>query len=272
MPQPEPIRAPEPEIFVPRTPAPVTRVQQPQQRRITITWEDAPIADVLASFAEIGGRTIVRGKAVTGTISAEIKDQPWDVAMKAILDAHGLAATEENSGIIVVDSYENILLRQSSEPLRIEMVSVNYASAGSLVETVRGLLSKDCPSGGAAAASATPGGQTSCIVRGNVSADSGTNSLIITEVASRLPGLMGYVRQLDVRTPQVALKAKIISVSRTSIEQLGLSYDLGSSAAYFNNLIPRNRPGSDGSVDSPRRAASRARGGRAPATPPRGRP
>jgi type II secretory pathway component GspD/PulD (secretin) len=124
-------------------------------------------------------------------------------------------------------------------------VSVNYASAGSLVETVRGLLSKDCPSGGAAAAAATPNGQQNCIVRGNVSADSGTNSLIITEVASRLPGLMGYIRQLDVRTPQVALKAKIISVSRTSIEQLGLSYDLGSSAAYFNNLVPRNRPGSD---------------------------
>ena len=31
--------------------------------------------------------------------------------MKAILDAHGLAATEENSGIIVVDSYENILAK-----------------------------------------------------------------------------------------------------------------------------------------------------------------
>jgi type IV pilus assembly protein PilQ len=226
--------------------------QQSQARRITIQWEDAPIADVLATFAEVGGRTIVRGKAVTGTISAEIKDQPWDVAMKAILDAHGLAATEENSGIIVVDSYENILLRQASEPLRIEMVNVNYASAGSLVETVRGLLSKDCPPAGTATAITNgpqTGQQQGCIIRGNVSADSGTNSLIITEVTSRLPGLMQYIRQLDVRTPQVALKAKIISVSRTSIEQLGLSYDLGSSAAYFNNLIPRNRPGSEETVD-----------------------
>ena len=224
--------------------------QQSQARRISITWEDANIADVLATFAEVGGRTIVRGKAVTGTVSAEIKDQPWDVAMKAILDAHGLAATEENSGIIVVDSYENILLRQSSEPLRIEMVSVNYASAGSLVETVKGLLSKDCPAGGSAAAAAgAQQGTQNCIIRGNVSADSGTNSLIITEVSSRLPGLMQYIRQLDVRTPQVALKAKIISVSRTSIEQLGISYDLGSSAAYFNNLVPRNRPGSDAADD-----------------------
>lgn len=251
----EPVR--EPEVIVPATPvrseparAPQFAGQQSQERRITITWEDAQIADVLATFAEVSGRTIVRGKAVTGTVSAEIKDQPWDVAMKAILDAHGLAATEENSGIIVVDSYENILLRQASEPLRTEMVNVNYVSAGSLVETVRGLLSKDCPSGAAAAAASGPAaGPQGCIVRGAIAADSGTNTLIITEVTSRLPNLMGYIRQLDVRTPQVALKAKIISVSRTSIEQLGLSYDLGSSAAYFNQLVPRNRPGSDAADD-----------------------
>jgi len=220
--------------------------QQSQARRISITWEDAQIADVLATFAEISGRTIVRGKAVTGTISAEIKDQPWDVAMKAILDAHGLAATEENSGIIVVDSYENILARQASEPLQIQMVNINYASAASLVETVKGLLSKDCAAAGAAMAAAQgQSGQPLCITRGNVAADSGTNSLIITEVNSRVAGLMQYIRQLDVRTPQVALKAKIISVSRTSIEQLGISYDLGSNAAYFNQLVPRNRPGAE---------------------------
>jgi len=222
--------------------------QQSQQARISITWEDAPIQDVLAAFAEISGRTIVRGKEVAGTVSAEIKDQPWDIAMKAILDAHGLAATEETSGIIVVDSYENILQRQSSEPLTTQFVPVNYASAASLVETVKGLLSKDC----AAGAAATPqpqAGQPACITRGTVSADSGTNSLLIQEVASRLPGLLEYVAQLDVRTPQVFLKAKIISVSRTSIEQLGLSYDLGSSAAFFNRLIPRNRPGSETADD-----------------------
>ena len=229
--------------------------QQSQARRISITWEDAPIADVLATFAEYSGRTIVRGKAVTGTVSAEIKDQPWDIAMKAILDAHGLAATEENSGIIVVDSYENILARQATEPLQIQMVNINYASAASLVETVKGLLSKDCAPAGTVAPTA-PGqqsgqaGQQLCIVRGSVAADSGTNSLIITEVNSRVGGLLQYIKQLDVRTTQVALKAKIISVSRTSIEQLGLSYDLGSSAAYFNTLIPRFKPGSQVDPDN----------------------
>jgi type IV pilus assembly protein PilQ len=239
------------EVIAASRPAPVPAravelfSRQSQQQRISITWEDAPIADVLASFAEISGRTIVRGRAVEGTVSAEIKDQPWDVAMKAILDAQGLAATEENSGIIVVDSYENILQRQASEPLTTQFVNVNYVSAASIVETVKTLLSKDCATGAGATSDPQNPGAPICITRGTVTADSGTNSLLVQEVSSRLPGLLSYIQQLDVRTPQVFLKAKIISVSRTSIEQLGISYDLGSNAAYFNQLIPRNRPGGE---------------------------
>lgn len=211
-----------------------------QQPRITVTWSDADIRDVLAGFATFSGRTIVVGRDVSGTITAEIKDQPWDVALKAILEAQGFAASEASSGIITVDSYENILKKQSSEPVTTQMVNINYVAAASLVPTVQGLLYKECPLGASSAPSG-PGASanTGCIIRGTVSADSGTNSLIITEVASSMPNLLQYVKELDVRTPQVALKAKIISVSRTQIEQLGLSYDLGSSGTFFNSLLPR---------------------------------
>src|SRR4051812_49875190 len=84
------------------------------QPKITVTYQDADIRDVLAAFATFSGRTIVVGKDVTGTVTAEIKDQPWDVALRAILEAQGLAANEETSGIITVDSYKNILEKQSS--------------------------------------------------------------------------------------------------------------------------------------------------------------
>jgi type IV pilus assembly protein PilQ len=56
---------------------------QAQQPRITVTYSGADIRDVLAAFATFSQRTIVVGKDVTGTIPAEIKDQPWDVALKA---------------------------------------------------------------------------------------------------------------------------------------------------------------------------------------------
>lgn len=227
----------EPEVAAP---AP-TQTQQP---RITVTYAGADIRDVLAAFATFSQRTIVVGKDVAGTITAEIKDQPWDVALKALLEAQGLAAIEEASGIITVDSYKNILEKQSSEPVATQMVSINYVSATSLQPTVAGLLYKDCAPGAQGAASTAPGAGAAavpagCIVRGTVAADSATNSLIITEVASRLPNLLSYVRGLDVRTPQVALKAKIISVQRTTIEQLGLSYDIGSRNTFLNTLLPR---------------------------------
>lgn len=219
----------------------VSRQQQSQQPRMTVTYSGAEIRDVLAAFASFSSRTIVVGKDVQGTVNAEIKDQPWDVALRAILESHGLAAVEEASGIITVDSYENILKKQASEPVVTQMVNINYVSAASLRETIAGLLYRDCGGGtGAVAGDAAQGaGQNGCVVRGAVAADSGTNSLIITEVASKMPNLLTYVRGLDVRTPQVALKAKIISVQRTNIEQLGLSYDLGSTNTFYNTLLPR---------------------------------
>jgi len=50
-------------------------------------------------------------------------------------------------------------------------------------------------------------------------------------------------RSLDVRTPQVAIQAKIIFVDRTNMEALGLRYDLGTRQDYFNSLLPRDSTG-----------------------------
>ena len=217
-----------------------TSPQQSQQPRITVTYQDADIRDVLAAFAAFSGRTIVVGQQVAGTVTAEIRDQPWDVALQAILQASGLAASEDpQTGIITVDSYQNILAKRASEPLVTQMVAVNYANANSLVGTITSLLSKDCaaatPQGAAAPVQGGPG----CVVRGTVSADTATNTLLITEVPSRMADMIAYVSALDVRTPQVAIKAKIIFVNRTDTEQLGVSYDLGTASQFSNALVGR---------------------------------
>ncbi|HKG93301.1 MAG TPA: AMIN domain-containing protein, partial [Gemmatimonadaceae bacterium] len=52
------------------------RRQQSQQPRITVTYQDTDIRDVIAAFATFSGRTIVVGRTVQGTVTAEIRDQP----------------------------------------------------------------------------------------------------------------------------------------------------------------------------------------------------
>jgi len=218
--------------------------QQATQPRITVTYQDADIRDVLAAFAAFSGRTIVVGKGIEGKITAEVRDQPWDVAMNAILQSQGLAAAEDANGIITVDSYSNILAKQSTEPLVTQLIPVNYARASSLVETIGSLLSRDCPPSAPGVAAPAAG----CAARGSVRADTSTNTLLVTEVPSRINDLIGYVHDLDVRTPQVAIKAKIIFVNRTDIEDIGIAYDLGSGGAFFNKLIPR--PSAYGPTDT----------------------
>lgn len=220
--------------------------QQSTQPRITVTYQDADIRDVLAAFAAFSGRTIVVGRDVQGTVTAEVRDQPWDVALQSILDAQQLAATEDQYGIITVDSYKNIQAKQASEPLETQVVAVNYANAASLVPTIKTLLARDCGinGGGGGGPAAAPVAATSntCPTRGNVVADTATNTLLITEAKSHVQSVLSYVRALDVKTPQVSIRAKIIFVNRTEFTQLGLAYDLGSPTQFFNQLVQRTDP------------------------------
>ena len=224
--------------------------RQSTQPRITVTYQDADIRDVIAAFATFAGRTIVTGRDVTGTVTAEIRNQPWDVALRAILQGQGLAATEDPvSGIITVDSYVNVQSRQAFEPLVTQLIPINYAKADSLVQVVTKLLAKDCVAGGPSSAASGNGGGTAtsfgsqtCITRGAVASNPGTNTLIVTETPSRMAGIMSYVHDLDVRTPQVSIKAKIVFVDRTNIEDLGLSYDLGTQNQFFSTLAQRVDP------------------------------
>jgi len=227
----------------PKAPEP----QQSQEKTISVEFQDVDIRDVITSFAVFSGRTIVVGKGVTGTITASIKDQPWDVALRSILQSQGLNALEDAAGIITVDSYTNIADRAKVEPLFTHVISVNYAKAETMANTVKSLLGAGCggtasgsgASGGGAAAAPAAAGATTCSSRGSASFDEKTNTVIVTETPARLADIESYIHDLDIRTPQVSIKAKIISVDRTSTEQLGLSYDLGSANTFSNTLVTR---------------------------------
>jgi type IV pilus assembly protein PilQ len=189
-----------------------------QQHRISVTFDQASIDEVVANFALFSGRSIITGKGITGTVSAEIKDQPWDLAFNAILISQGLAASELPGGIIRVDSRSNLVSQDSTEPLTTRRVKINYARANALVSSVQAIV--------------TP-------TRGRVASDTTTNSIIVTDLRSRIDTVETFVRSLDVRTAQVAIQAKIIFVDRTDLENLGLRYDLGTTNQFYNQLIQR---------------------------------
>ncbi len=209
--------------------APVSSgMPQSQQPRVTVTYDQANLHDVANAFAEFSGKSIIIGQNIDATITATIKNQPWDVAFQIILESHGLTATEDPPGILRVDSRATLAARDSTERLMTVVKSVNYARATALAVSLASLVSS----------------------RGKIVADTGTNSLIITDVESRIEADTILVNQLDVRTPQVSIQAKLIFVDRTDIEDLGIKYDLGTSDQFFNRLVQRPDPATTEAVDT----------------------
>jgi type IV pilus assembly protein PilQ len=202
--------------------------EQSQAPRITVTWDNSDIREVVAGFAAFSGRTIVLSKDVKGTVSAEIKNQPWDLAFAAVLESQALAATTLEGGIIQVIDKKDLARADSTVPVETRLVRINYARASALVPSIQSILTQ----------------------RGKAVADSTTNALVITEISSRISRVEDFVKGLDIRTPQVSIQAKIIFVDRTDVEQLGLKYDLGSQTQFFNKLIQRPDPRTAKAVDT----------------------
>lgn len=195
--------------------------QPSDEPRITVSWDRASIADVVAGFAAFSGRNIVLGKDIKGEVTAEIRNQPWPEAFAAVLATQGLTAQEMSGGIIRVDQPATLAALDSLEPLETRLVQLDYKQADSLVKAVESVLTKG---------------------RGRVVAASGANSLVITDTKSRIASIADFVRGMDTRTAQVSIQAKIIVVDRRSLEQLGLRYDLGSRNQFFNKLVQRPDP------------------------------
>ena len=201
-----------------------------QQPRITVTWDRASVADVVAGFAAFSGRTIILGKDIKGEVTAEIKNQPWDMAFQAILATQGLSATEMPGGIIRVDAPAALAALDSLEPLESRQVPINYTPLGQITKSVETLLTKG---------------------RGRVVGDSASSSLIITDTRSRIEDITQFVQNLDRKTPQILIKAKIVFVDRTELERLGLRYDLSAANQGYTNLIDRDIPAGSSPFGSP---------------------
>ncbi len=185
--------------------------------RISVAFTNTPIHEVLFHFAEFSGRSIVPGSQVSGNVSVDIRNQPWDVALQAILESHGLAAQEMASGIIRVDRLQDLRSREEVEQLVTRPFRINYANASELQGAVEILLSD----------------------RGRISVNPSTNQLVVTDIPRVLEAVEELIAGLDLRTPEVTISAKIIFVNRTDLQEFGVTYDLKDSQGnQLNQLTP----------------------------------
>lgn len=190
-------------------------VQQSALPPLSVNFEASPMQNVLMVFATYSGKTIIPGSNVTGLVTASIHNQPWDVAMRAVLGQYGFVAREDDDGIIHVDNVEDLNAREEVEPIITKAYRINYATATEVQQQVEPLLT----------------------ARGKVTAGQGTNTLVVNDIQRVQDAVQNLLTTMDIRTPQVSIEAKIIFVDRTNLDQLGVTYEMKDSRGnQFNEL------------------------------------
>lgn len=197
---------------------------------ISLTLKDADIKDVLKTFSALTQLNIVIDPEVSGSVTVELREVPWDQALDLILRINGLDYLLENNVLRV--STVTKLTREKNEraaylaqqevaqPLKTVVKPVSYASASE----VAGLLSGD-----------------SYLMsdRGSVVVDDRTNTLIIRDTIDRVEGVLRLIDTLDLPTPQVVIEGRIVETTRTFSQELGVSWGFHS----YNDVEHGNSTG-----------------------------
>ncbi|HEV8632148.1 MAG TPA: type IV pilus secretin PilQ [Thermoanaerobaculia bacterium] len=212
---------------------------------ISFSLRDADIKEVLRTFAKISGLNMVIQPGISGPVTVELDQVPWDQALEIILKTNGLGyELDGNIMRIAPIGMLNEEARQEAErrnaaalavPLRTVLKRISYANAAEIAGLLR--------SGAASILSA----------RGSVVVDARTNTLIIKELPEFMNTVLDVIDQVDVPEPQVMIEARIVETTKRFNRTLGIHWGFTGVAdqAHGNTtglVFPNNATGS-GSVN-----------------------
>nr|WP_046078335.1 type IV pilus secretin PilQ [Halomonas sp. HG01] len=195
--------------------------------RITLNFQDIEVRSVLAIIADFTGMNLVASDSVTGRVTLNLQDVPWDQALDLVLKSQGLASRQEGN-VIVVAPAEELAAREQLElqtreqletlaPLETEYIQVKYAKAEDLARLLRG----ESTGGGAS-------GFGLLTERGRVAVDPRTNTLLVQDTAEQIGSIMETLERLDVAVRQVQIEARIVIARDSATQELGVNWGLSS--------------------------------------------
>jgi type IV pilus assembly protein PilQ len=182
---------------------------------ISVNLKDVDLKDFFRLIHEISGLNVVLDPNVHGTLTIVLDDVPWDQALDIVLKNNDLARELEGNvlRIATLDTLKKEAdgrrAQQESEALAVEKVTVtrflSYAHSKDVVPTIKKFLSQ----------------------RGDVISDDRTNAVIISDIPSVIPALDRLLTQLDRKTQEVEIEARVVAATRSFARDIGTQFGFG---------------------------------------------
>jgi type IV pilus assembly protein PilQ len=184
-----------------------------RNKNMTIDVQNAHVRTVLRSMAEFSNVNIISGPEVDGQVTAHLKNVPWRQALDIILRSHGFGWREEY-GMIRVSTLDRLtkeeLELQAAErqkddllPLSTEIMALSYANAGEMKRALKEMLT----------------------TRGSIEVERSNNALVVTDIEKVIRKIALMVEELDRKTKQVEIVAKMVDVDFEASREIGVRWD-----------------------------------------------
>src|SRR5213594_2176915 len=176
---------------------------------ISVNLKDVDLKDFFRLIHEISGLNVVLDPAVKGSLTIVLDEVPWDQALDIVLQNNSLDK-QLNGNVLRIATRATLkseaetqrdLVKAQAEavtPVTVTRV-LSYSKAATLKDTLKKFLSS----------------------RGDILSDDRSNQLVIRDIPSVIPTIDNLIRQLDRKSQQVEIEARVISASRSFAQDIG---------------------------------------------------
>jgi len=179
---------------------------------ISVNLKDVDLKDFFRLIHEISGLNVVLDPNVKGTLTIVLDEVPWDQALDIVLQNNNL--DKQLTGNVLRVATRDTLKREAESARDLERAQaeavapvtvtrvLSYAKATTMKDTLKKFLS----------------------ARGDILSDDRSNQLIVRDIPSVIPTIDNLIRQLDRKSQQVEIEARVVSASRTFAQDIGVQW------------------------------------------------
>jgi type IV pilus assembly protein PilQ len=192
---------------------------------ISVNLKDVDLRDFFRLIHEISGLNVVLDPAVKGTLTIVLDEVPWDQALDIVLQNNGLDK-QLNGNVLRIATRDTLKKEAETErdlekaqaeavaPVTVTRV-LSYGKAATMKDTLKKFLS----------------------ARGDILSDDRSNQLIIRDIPSVIPTIDNLIRQLDRKSQQVEIEARVVSASRSFAQDIGTELGFAGSTTSGRSLF-----------------------------------
>ena len=183
--------------------------------QISLVLKDAPTAEVVSYLASEMDKNIVLHQDIESKSNIRIENGQFDAILKSIAKINKLNIQQEN-GIYYISEKTKEDLNEKIKPLDEEQklqlvtrtVKLKYAKASEVIDSL------------------TKGSGSFLNDGGYIHFDERSNSLIIKENAASIKNTLALIKELDKPTEQIAIEARIVTISSKNLQELGVRWGM----------------------------------------------